>query len=148
MFALQVLLITLIAIALFGWAIAWLLRDATKDALEEPIKFKYAFLTAALAIGVTIPLQAALGKSGMPAPPGWAQVIAAGVVFWVSCSIFLMLITRVPFRKALLINFKWMLFVAFLLLVVALFEVAIDSSFGVNLKEQLFNSGKGLSKPE
>ena len=46
MFALQVLLITLIAIALFGWAIAWLLRDATKDGLEEPIKFKYAFLTA------------------------------------------------------------------------------------------------------
>ena len=149
MSALHVLLFTLFIIALGGWPIAWLLKDATKDTLEEPLKFKHAFLVCALALGVTIPLvNAALGKSGMPAPPGWVLAIAAGVVFWVSCSIFLMLITRVPFRKALLINFKWMVFVAFWYLFTALLGIALESFLGINLKEELFNSAKVFSKTE
>lgn len=148
MFALQIILFTLLIIALFGWPIAWLLKDATKDALEEPIKFKHAFLVCALALGVTIPLHAALGESGMPAPPGLAQAIVPVVIFSASCSIFLMLITRVPFRKALLINFKWMVFVAFWYLFTALLGIALESFLGINLKEELFNSAKVFSKTE
>ena len=76
------------------------------------------------------------------------MVLILSAIYFPISSIIFMFFTRVPFSKALLINFKWMLFVAFLWLVVALFEAAIDSSFGANLKEQLFNSAKGLSKPE
>lgn len=144
MFAADRFLLTLCLFTGLALTLGWFLKDAAKGALEEPLKLTRAWLISAISILMTFSLVAAVSLAIPSPPPGWLMVLILSAIYFPISSIIFMFFTRVPFSKALLINFKWILQLTFLLVGAILLERAFSYFFDFDYLEWV----KGVSKTE